>query len=87
MLSRDFIDIECEKGTLKSPAGARFRLEPKNRVVYTNTHKSRMSKKGGALLQGIVEADETYIGGRPCKESKKEDREPAKRGWGMVLRL
>ena len=41
-----------------------------------------MAKKGGALLQGIVEVDETYIGGRPRKENKKEDREPAKRGRG-----
>lgn len=44
--------------------------------------RAEMSKKGGALLQGIVEADETYIGGRPRKENKKEDREPAKRGRG-----
>ncbi len=44
--------------------------------------RAEMSKKGGALLQGIVEADETYIGGRPRKENKKEDREPSKRGRG-----
>ena len=44
--------------------------------------RAEMSKKGGALLQGIVEADETYIGGRPRKENKKEDREPAPRGRG-----
>ena len=34
------------------------------------------------MLQGIIEADETYIGGKPRKENKKEDREPAKRGRG-----
>ena len=44
--------------------------------------RAEMSKKGGALLQGIVEADETYIGSRPRKENKKEDREPAPRGRG-----
>ena len=44
--------------------------------------RAEMSKKGGALLQGIIEADETYIGGKPRKENKKEDREPAKRGRG-----
>ena len=32
------------------------------------------------LLQGIIEADETYIGGKPHKVNKKEDREPTKRG-------
>ena len=43
-----------------------------------------MGKKGGTLtlLQGIIEADETYIGGKPRKENKAEDREPARRGRG-----
>lgn len=44
--------------------------------------RSEMAKKGGALLQGIIEADETYIGGKPRKANKKEDRENAKRGRG-----
>ena len=44
--------------------------------------RAEMAKKGGVLLQGIVEADETYIGGRPRKENKAEDREPAPRGRG-----
>ena len=34
------------------------------------------------MLQGIIEADETYIGGKPRKANKKEDREPATRGRG-----
>ena len=34
------------------------------------------------VLQGIIEADETYIGGKPRKENKKEDRKPAPRGRG-----
>ena len=42
-----------------------------------------MLKKTNTLqLQGIIEADETYIGGRPRKANKKEDRENAKRGRG-----
>ena len=44
--------------------------------------RAEMSKKGRALLQGIIEADETYIGGSPRKENKKEDSEAAKRGRG-----
>ena len=27
--------------------------------------RAEMAKKGGALLEGIIEADETYIGGKP----------------------
>ena len=49
---------------------------------YVQTRiRAEMSKKGGALLQGIIEADETYIG-KPRKENKKADRTPAKRGHG-----
>ena len=44
--------------------------------------RAEMMKKGSALLQGIIEADETYIGGKPRKPNKKEDHEPAKRGRG-----
>lgn len=38
--------------------------------------------KDSVFLQGIIEADETYIGGNPRKANKKEDRAPAKRGRG-----
>lgn len=44
--------------------------------------RSEMAKKGGALLHGIIEADETYIGGKPRKHGKYKDKEPAKRGRG-----
>lgn len=40
------------------------------------------NKTNPIVLQGIIEADETYIGGKPRKENKKEDREPTKRGRG-----
>ena len=44
--------------------------------------RSEMVKKGNFLLQGIIEADETYIGGKPRKPNKREDFEPSKRGRG-----
>lgn len=34
------------------------------------------------LLQGIVEVDETYVGGKPRKESKGESKPKSKRGRG-----
>ena len=40
--------------------------------------------KGNVLLQGIVEADETYIGGRKRKDYSREDGEPRKRGRGTA---
>ena len=44
--------------------------------------RAEMAKKEGVLLQGIIEADETYIGGKPRKHGKYKDKEPAKRGRG-----
>ncbi len=34
------------------------------------------------LLQGIVEADETYVGGKPRKGNRRDDDKPNKRGRG-----
>ena len=36
------------------------------------------------LLHGIVEADETYVGGKPRKGNKRDDDVPAKRGRGTA---
>ncbi|MCY3995058.1 MAG: IS1595 family transposase [Rhodobacter sp.] len=34
------------------------------------------------MLQGIVEADETYVGGKPRKRNRRDDDTPNKRGRG-----
>jgi hypothetical protein len=34
------------------------------------------------LLHGIVEADETYVGGKPRKGNKRDDDTPGPRGRG-----
>ena len=39
------------------------------------------------LLQGIIEADETYLGGKPRKGDKREDDKPAPKGRGTRKRL
>lgn len=45
--------------------------------------RSEMANKTSPIvLQGIIEADETYMGGKPRKANKKEDREPSPRGRG-----
>lgn len=41
-----------------------------------------MSKQQNIQLQGIIEADETYVGGKPRKGNKREDDKPNKRGRG-----
>ena len=50
--------------------------------LQTRIRAEMANKTNPIVLQGIIEADETYIGGKPRKENKKEDREPAKRGRG-----
>ena len=44
--------------------------------------RAEMATDQRDLLNGIVEADETYIGGKPRKGNKREDDVPAKRGRG-----
>ena len=48
----------------------------------TRIRAEMANKTNPIVLQGIIEADETYIGGKPRKENKKEDRKPAKCGRG-----
>ena len=50
--------------------------------LLTRVRAEMADKNNSILLKGIIEADETYIGGKPRKENKKEDREPAPRGRG-----
>ena len=44
--------------------------------------RTAMAADEAPLLQGIVEADETYVGGKPRKANRSEDRQNAKRGRG-----
>lgn len=44
--------------------------------------RSEMVKKVNFLVPGIIEADETYVGGKPRKPNKREDFKPSKRGRG-----
>ena len=42
--------------------------------------RAEMATDRGTLLQGIVEADETYVGGRPRKGNRRDDDTPSGRG-------
>ena len=44
--------------------------------------RAAMASKQGPLLQGIIEADETYVGGRPRKGNKRDNDKPNKPGRG-----
>ena len=44
--------------------------------------RAAMAADQAPLLQGIIEADETYVGGKPRKGNKRDDDKPSKRGRG-----
>ena len=44
--------------------------------------RSAMASDQASFLRGIVEADETYIGGKPRKGNNRKPRKPSKRGRG-----
>ena len=44
--------------------------------------RAAMAADQAPMLQGIVEADETYVGGKPRKGNKRDDDKPSKRGRG-----
>ena len=50
--------------------------------ILTRIRAEMADKVNSILLHGIIEADETYIGGKPRKPNKREDFEPSKRGRG-----
>lgn len=55
-------------------------------TVWSMMHRVRMAMandpKQESLLYGIVEADETYVGGKPRKSNRRADDVPNKRGRG-----
>lgn len=55
-------------------------------TVWSMMHRVRVvmasDPEQSKLLHGIVEADETYIGGKPRKGNKRDDDKPNKRGRG-----
>ena len=57
-------------------------LTPQTARYLQQRIRAAMATEQAPMLQGIVEADETYLGGKPRKANKREDRKPSKRGRG-----
>ena len=73
---------QCQEKSVQCQLARDLDLNQKTAWYIMTRIRSEMAKKGGALLHGIIEADETYIGGKPRKPNKREDFEPSKRGRG-----
>ena len=63
------------KKSLSSPQLARDIdvSQPTALFMQVRIRSEMASKQSGIKLQGIVEADETYVGGRPRKRNKRDD--------------
>lgn len=60
-------------------------LKPKTAWRLTMRIRTEMANQESKLsLQGIIEADETYIGGKQRKDYSREDGHPRKRGRGTA---
>ena len=69
------------KQSLSSHQLARdLELNQKSAWYMQQRIRAQMAVEQGSLLQGILEADETYVGGKPRKKNSASDREPSKRG-------
>jgi transposase-like protein len=59
-------------------------------TVWSMMHRIRVAMSSdpaqNALLHGIVEADETYVGGKPRKGNRRDDDDPNKHGRGRATK-
>ena len=85
-LQKWFVAISLMMNAKKSLSSCQLSrdLHLNQKTAWLMMHKIRiqMAKKSDVLLRGIIEADETYIGGKPRKRNKRKDDKPAKRGRG-----
>lgn len=86
-LPKWFLAIELmmnAKKSLSSPQLARDLdlTQPTALYMQKRIRAEMASKQGQILLNGIIEADETYVGGKPRKRNKRKDDKPSKRGRG-----
>ncbi len=72
------------KKSVSSPQLARdLNLTQPTALFMQKRIRNAMASDHAPLLAGIVEADETYVGGKPRKSNKKDDNDtPNKRGRG-----
>ena len=85
-LQKWFVAISLMMNAKKSLSSCQLardlKLNQKTAWSMMQKIRAEMATKGNTLLKGVIEADETYIGGKPRKRNKKEDRETIKRGRG-----
>lgn len=63
-------------------------LEMRRPTVWSMMHRVRKSlaDNDGALLRGIVEMDETYVGGKPRRRNRHSDDPPGGQGLHLAVK-
>ena len=62
--------VNAKKGLSSCQLQRDLDLTQKTAWYILTRIRAEMAKKGNLLLKGIIEADETYIGGKPRKPNK-----------------
>ena len=66
--------VNAKKSLSSHQLASDLELNQKSAWYMQQCIRSQMaSEQGSILLQGIVEADETYVGGKPRKANRRED--------------
>ena len=77
------IGMNAKKSISSHQLARDLNLNQKTAWFMIHRIRSEMaSKTSMTLLEGIIEADETYMGGKPRKGNRKKDDPPNKRGRG-----
>lgn len=78
--------VNAKKSLLSHQLSRHLDLNQKTAWYIMTRILAEMAKKGSVLLQGIIKADDTYIGGKPRKPNKRENFESSKHGRGTIKR-
>lgn len=76
------IIVNAKKSVSSCQLARDLDLNQKSAWFMQQRIRAAMMTEESDLLQGIVEADETYVGGKPRKQNKRDDDTPSKRGRG-----
>ena len=76
--------VNAKKSLSSCQLARDLELNQKSAWYMMQRIRAEMASKQADLLQGIVEADETYVGGKPRKANKRDNDKPSKRGRGTA---
>ncbi len=73
--------VNAKKGMSSCQLARDLNLNQRSAWYMQQRIRAEMAtKQGSIMLRGLIEADETYIGGRPRKRNKHDDDKPNPRG-------